>query len=286
MSNSVLLESAYILHARAYRDTSLLLELFTQEHGRVSAVARGAKGARSRFKGLLQPFVPLVVSWSGKGELMTLLAAEANGIAHSLTGDALVCGIYLNELLMRLLHRYDAHSILYQNYRQALCGLQEKTSQVSGVPAKKLAGTPSLLNRSAKAELSLAVRGENPFSPLTTPHRRCAAGTAEQVVLREFEKQLLIELGYALELDREAQTGMMVSPEQFYYFDPSHGLFACKAPTSQSTIQQVFSGKSLLALHTGDLLEENYLRDAKRLLRLALGHLLGGKPIRSRELLL
>lgn len=233
MSNSMFLQPAYILHARAYRDTSLLLELFTEQYGRVSAVARGAKGTRSRFKGLLQPFVPLVVSWSGKGELMTLLAAETNGIAHGLMGDALVCGIYLNELLVRLLHRYDAHSILYQRYQQALYGLQQKSTQL---------------------------------------------------VLREFEKQLLIELGYALQLDREAQTGLMISPEQFYYFDPSHGLLSCKITHSQLTTQHVFSGKSLLALHAGDLLEENYLRDAKRLLRLALGHLLGGKPIRSREL--
>lgn len=231
MSNSILLQPAYVLHARAYRDTSLLLELFTEEQGRVSAVARGAKGPRSRFKGLLQPFVPLLVSWSGKAELMTLTAAEANGNLPNLAGEVLLCGIYLNELLMRLLHRYDAHPQLFQAYQQALIHLRSKS---------------------------------------------------QQVVLREFEKQLLLELGYALELDREAHSGATIQPEQFYYFDPHRGLLRHQSASNSSA--QVFLGESLLALHNDELVQENYLRDAKRLLRLALGHLLGGKPIRSREL--
>src|SRR5690348_7406727 len=123
-NNEVVMQPAFILHTRAYRDSSLLLDLFTLDHGRVSAVARGARGPRSRYKGLLQPFVPLLVSWYWKSELLSLSAAEADGVILNLTGDTLLCGFYLNELLMRLLHRHDAHSQLFSSYQQALQCLQ------------------------------------------------------------------------------------------------------------------------------------------------------------------
>lgn len=232
MTQPVLLEPAYVLHTRSYRDTSLLLELFTKEHGRISAIARGAKSARSKFKGILQPFLPLVVSWCGKTDLLTLTAAEQSGLAHQLSGDALICGFYLNELLMRLLHRYDAHANLFNIYQQTLTGLQNSNLQ--------------------------------------------------QEKLREFEKQLLVELGYALQLDREAQTGTMINPGQFYFFNPNEGLFPCDNPHSKDRSKQVFLGENLLALHMNEF--HKNLSDAKRLLRIALSHLLGDKPIRSREL--
>ena len=116
------LQPAYILHSRPYRDSSAILELFTPEHGRVSAVARGA---RRRTRGgsasaLLQLFTPLLLSFSGRGELKNLNATEAAGAAIRLRGDKLFSGMYVNELLVRLLHRHDPHPRLFAAYGNTL----------------------------------------------------------------------------------------------------------------------------------------------------------------------
>ncbi len=120
----IALQPAFVLHQRPYRETSVLLELFTQDFGRVGLVARGVRKNRSVLKPLLQPFNPLLLSWQGKTELMTLTAAEANGMPYQLKADCLLSGLYLNELLMRVLHKHDAHSQLYAVYQQTLLELQ------------------------------------------------------------------------------------------------------------------------------------------------------------------
>lgn len=120
----VLLQPAYVLHRRPYRETSFLIELITPEYGRISAVAKGVRKPRSASPGLLQPFVPLVISWSGKHELMTLTDVEANGVIKNLNGECLFAGLYLNELLMCLLQKWDAHPNLYKAYEQTLAALQ------------------------------------------------------------------------------------------------------------------------------------------------------------------
>jgi len=113
------LQPSFILHTRAYRDNSFILELFTQEHGRVPLVARGAR-TRKAWQGLLQPFIPILCSWAGKGELMNLRTLEQQGKPFWLTGRKLLSGFYLNELLMRLLHRFDPHPHLFDYYVAAL----------------------------------------------------------------------------------------------------------------------------------------------------------------------
>jgi DNA repair protein RecO (recombination protein O) len=123
------LQPAYILHPRPYRDTSLLLEVFSRDHGRFGLVARGARGPRSRIRGLLQPFQPLLLSWSGRAELGTLHSVEADGVAPRLAGATLYSGFYLNELLMRLLQRLDPHPELYAAYAEALAGLQTEAQR-------------------------------------------------------------------------------------------------------------------------------------------------------------
>jgi DNA repair protein RecO (recombination protein O) len=120
MSTHPTLTPAFILHSRPYRDTSLLLEVFSEEYGRVGLVARGARAARSRQRGLLQPFQPLLLSWSARGELGTLNGAETAGAAVPLGGNGLYSGFYLNELLVRLLHRNDPHPELFPIYLEAL----------------------------------------------------------------------------------------------------------------------------------------------------------------------
>ena len=116
------LQPSYILHSRPYRDSSSLLEVFTAEHGRLSLVARG--GRRSSRGGskaaLLQPFTPLLLSFSGRAEMKNLGATESAGAAIALQGERLFSGLYINELLSRLLHRHDPHPRLFAAYGAAL----------------------------------------------------------------------------------------------------------------------------------------------------------------------
>jgi DNA repair protein RecO (recombination protein O) len=119
----VSLEPAYVLHGRPYRESSILLEAFTRDHGRVGLIARGARGPRSRWKNVLQPFRPLLLSWHQRGELGTLTAADQVASPPAARGEAIFCGLYINELLMRGLRRSDAHPELFETYRHLLADL-------------------------------------------------------------------------------------------------------------------------------------------------------------------
>jgi len=118
-------QRAFVLHARNYSETSLLLEVFSAQHGRIGLIAKGARRPQSRQRALLKPFQPLLVGWSGRGELMVLTGAEPDGPDCGLHGAAVYCGFYVNELLMRLLHRDDPHERLYESYRAALAALAD-----------------------------------------------------------------------------------------------------------------------------------------------------------------
>lgn len=121
----VQLEPAFVLHRKPYRETSLLVEVFTRDHGRVGLVARGVRRGKSRLAGLLQPFQPLLLSWSGKGEVQTLTGAEQGGRPTVLQGRTVISGFYLNELLLRLLQRADPHPELFAHYGRAIQDLGE-----------------------------------------------------------------------------------------------------------------------------------------------------------------
>lgn len=111
---------AFVLHTYPYRETSLIVEAFARAFGRVSLLARGARRPRSPMRGVLLSFQPLALSWFGKGELRTLSRAEWQGGQPLLRGEGLLCGFYLNELLLRLLPREDPHEALFEQYRRAL----------------------------------------------------------------------------------------------------------------------------------------------------------------------
>ncbi len=114
-------QAGWILHARPYRETSLLLEGWSRENGRIGLVARGVRKEKPRQpRALLQPLVPLSLGWSGHGELVTLTALDARGQPPRLVGDALVCAIYVNELVMRLVPRHDALPDLFDAYEETL----------------------------------------------------------------------------------------------------------------------------------------------------------------------
>ena len=119
------LTPGYLLHQRPYRESSALLEVFTETHGRVGLVARGVRSARSKQRGELQPFRALRLSWQARGELGTLTGVEADGAISSLHGQALYSGFYLNELLIRLLARHDPHPLLFAAYRDSLITLTQ-----------------------------------------------------------------------------------------------------------------------------------------------------------------
>jgi len=124
-------QPVYVLHTYAFKETSLVVELFSREFGRVAAVAKGARRPRSAMRGMLQSFQPLSAAWSGKLELKTLHSLEWGSGLLLLQGEALMCGFYLNELLLRLLPREDAHEGLFDYYGQTLRTLSKSTEHAT-----------------------------------------------------------------------------------------------------------------------------------------------------------
>ncbi|WP_435945901.1 DNA repair protein RecO [Dryocola sp. BD586] len=118
-------QRAFVLHSRPWSETSLLLDLFSEESGRVRVIAKGARSRRSNLKGALQPFTPLLVRWGGRGEVKTLRSAEAVSLALPLNGISLYSGLYVNELVSRVLEQETRFSELFFDYLhciQALAG--------------------------------------------------------------------------------------------------------------------------------------------------------------------
>jgi DNA repair protein RecO (recombination protein O) len=116
-------EPGFVLHAYPYRETSLVVEVLTRRAGRMAMLARGARRPRSSLRGILLAFQPLRLSWSGATELVTLTGAEWAGSATPLAGTGLMCGFYLNELVLKLLAREDPHEALFDAYASSLARL-------------------------------------------------------------------------------------------------------------------------------------------------------------------
>ena len=224
------LAPAYVLHQHPYRDTSRIVEVFTSEHGRITLFARGANGPKSSLRGILRPFQRLLVSWSGRSEACALVGAEVDGPLTTLGKERLMCGFYLNELLLKLTHRWDAHPEIFCSYAACV------------------------------AELS--------------------AGAEEEPTLRLFEKRLLHDLGYGLELARTAE-GLPVQADRYYRFALESGPQPCVAASPGAV-----HGQSLHDLEAGSFQTANSLRDAKRLLRAAIDACLDGRALKSREVML
>jgi DNA repair protein RecO (recombination protein O) len=150
-------EPGYVLHTYPYKETSLILEAFTRSRGRVSLLARGARRPRSAMRGVLLSFHPLRLSWSGGGaeqaSLGTLIGAEWSGALRSLVGRGLMCGFYLNELLLRLLPRDDPHEALFDFYSRSIEALAsgDHAAVLRGFERRLLAelGYAPLLERDA-----------------------------------------------------------------------------------------------------------------------------------------
>lgn len=118
-------QPAFVLHSYPFRETSLIVDVFSRDFGRLALMARGARRPRSALRGLLLAFQPLELAWAGKGEVPTLMKAEWQGGQPLLAGKALFYAYYLNELLMHLLPREDAHERLFAVYVQTLRRLSD-----------------------------------------------------------------------------------------------------------------------------------------------------------------
>jgi DNA repair protein RecO (recombination protein O) len=126
-------EAAFILHHRPFRDSSQILDLLSRDHGKLAVVARGSRGAKSRLKGVLRPFMPLSMSWVIKSDLGTLTGAEMRGAPLRLTGDALLSGYYVNELILHFLHRHDPQPEIFDAYASTIAALAETGAQIAPI---------------------------------------------------------------------------------------------------------------------------------------------------------
>lgn len=147
-------EAGFVLHTYPYKETSLIVELFTRRFGRVALLARGARRPRSAMRGVLLSFHPLRLTWSASAELGNLISAEWAGALQPLAGQGLMCGFYLNELVLRLLPRDDPHEALFDAYTQslkALSGTSARAAVLRGFEKRLLAelGYAPLLDRDA-----------------------------------------------------------------------------------------------------------------------------------------
>lgn len=123
MSFPIHSQPAFLLHSRPFRDSSLLADFLTRDHGRISAIARGVRSSKSKTRALLQAFIPLQINLSGKSELKTLTQVEALGSMPPLKQKSLFAAMYMNELLVRLLHNQDGDAELFSLYEKCLHSL-------------------------------------------------------------------------------------------------------------------------------------------------------------------
>jgi DNA repair protein RecO (recombination protein O) len=125
------LHPCFILHQRPFRETSMILEVFSREHGKLALVARGVKKRKPNLRSIMQPNQKLNIAWVGRGEMGTLTAVEASDNRYILNGRALIASFYVNELLMRLLHRHEPCPRLFDVYEFTLERLQQQDNEQS-----------------------------------------------------------------------------------------------------------------------------------------------------------
>lgn len=189
MSTRIELHLSYILHTRPYRDTSLLVDILTQDYGKMSLVAKGARNAKNNQRSLLQPFTPVLVSWQGKSSLKTLIDIEPANVANinaeqasasQLQGNRLYSAMYVNELLAYVLPQDDPTDEIFPDYQWLLAQL-------------------------SKVDVTIE------------PCLRC------------FELQLLESLGYGIDCAHDAETGELLCDDQNYHYAMNHGFVSVEA---------------------------------------------------------
>lgn len=228
-------DRAYVLHTYPFQESSVVVEAFSRRYGRLGLLAKGAKRPKSPLRAALLAFQPLAMAWSGRGELPILTRADWVGRQHPLAGLAMMCGYYLNELLLKLVQRDDPHEGLFDAYDEALRGL--------------------------------------------------SAAEPTQAVLRRFEVALLREIGYALQLECDAEQGAPLVAEERYAYVPDRGPLRIQAGGSVSGAVEL-QGKTLLDMARGDFTDPLTATESKLLMRWVIGHHLDQRMLNTRQLLL
>ena len=214
--------------------------MWTEKHGRMGLVAKGARRPKSPARSVLVAFQPLVVSWFGRGELRTLKSAEPDGAATPLGGQGLMSAFYLNELLLKLTHRDDPHEKLFAAYDEAIGALRAISRD------------------------------------------KAAVATIEPV-LRRFELTLLQEVGYAVELAREAGSRTPIAAEREYWYVVERGpVPAGEGEPPPDTVR--LRGLTLIDLERGRFEDAATVAQAKQLMRLLINHSLDGQELSTRAL--
>ena len=226
------LTPSFVLHSRPFKESSLILDLFTLEHGRCSVLARGVRGAKkSPKRALLQPFQPLSISWVGRSDLKTLKQVEPSAGSLSLVGIPSLSGLYMNELLLKLLIQWDPHPDIFDIYSDCLNRLAEKE-----IPS---------------------------------------------IVLREFELELIDELGYGIDWLHDVH-GESIEAELTYGFVPEQGfMLLTEAPKDVQKAQ----GSHILSVGDRNWKQKGSLALARKVCRSIIDPLVGYKELNSRKLL-
>jgi DNA repair protein RecO (recombination protein O) len=247
-------QRAFVLHSIAYSESSLIVELLTENQGRLSVIAKGAKRKGSALRSVLMPFQPIEIAVSGKSELKTLTKAEWLGGYAMPVGDALICGFYVNELIMKLLPKEDPHPDLFTAYQRCVALLGQEVADGSGLDTALRTFEWQLLREVGYApDLSVASNGSR------------------------------------LEVDREYRyfAGVGFRSEALAARETSHletvqgqtiaALSALSAVNSSS--ENIDAAKVLLSSATTKM-------QAKRLTRSVLNHALDGQKLNSRQILI
>jgi DNA repair protein RecO (recombination protein O) len=246
--------AGFVLHSYPYLETSLIVETFTRSHGRVVAVAKGAKRPTSAMKSRLNPFQGLLLTWFGKSDLKTLKTVEHAEIYPQLSGAALMSAFYMNELLLKLAQREDAHEALYDAYEDAIVTLT--TNRAHAEPGAVIAIALRKFEMSLLSELGYALQ----LTEDADTHDAIDAGERYVYVM---------ERGPVCVRNAGRNNGQHITLRA--YSNVGDGL--------------QLSGKTLLDLAVGDFRDPQTQAQAKLLMRRAINQLLGDKPLHTRQLI-
>ncbi len=223
-----ILQTVYVLHARIYRETSLIAEVYSRNSGRLSVIFKGVRSRKSRYSGMVQPFVPISLSLLGRSDLKTAANLEFPEKPFSISGKHIILGMYVNELLYRLLEKFDPLESVFDSYECLLKKLEESNNPISS--------------------------------------------------LREFELNLLKELGYGINFHTDSVSGDVFFPGSHYNFVVNDGFRKTLEPDEMS-----FRGDEIYSMALGKL-EDVRPKKVLSLTRQSLASLLDNTPLISRTI--
>lgn len=224
-------EPAYLIHQRPYSETSQIINLFSRHYGRVDAIAKGSKRPKSKFKSFLQPFSPILVSWSGRSQLKTLRSVDISlGKQSNVSRKHLMSAFYLNELILSFLTTADPYPDLFDAYSLAINNLSNADSS--------------------------------------------------EIILREFEIQLLTEIGYAINFQTEAMSSKKIEPNLSYRFIAEEGFVSSVTSSARDAL---IKGSVIQSIDRKDFSQPETMRAAKRIIRESVKYHLSGKELNTKK---